>query len=230
MVNGTFGERHICWAVSLGESEVDGLCRSYVMESRLEVIELANMLTRGSVGNNSNQGRAATRNVLEFCVLFFVHFARLHALSVQQKAYVPFALLKAFTAGVCGHAKSLPYVCLENSFLEYRQLHLMLRVMWRLPFPELGLFAPFSPVRVKVGTLDSLMQLSDDLVRIDMLVENMVRKIEKQYAEVAGDSAEPLKVRVGHKALRRPRRGLDESSLRAGCARVCVAARCLSLG
>ena len=38
------------------------------------------------------------------------------------------------------------------------------------------------------------MQLSDDLVRIDMLVENMVRKIEKQYTEVAGESPEALKV------------------------------------
>eukprot|EP00904_Undaria_pinnatifida_P007842 jgi/Undpi1/4188/HiC_scaffold_16.g07555.m1 len=47
---------------------------------------------------------------------------------------------------------------------------------------------------LQVGTLDSLMQLSDDLVRIDMLVENMVRKIEKQYTEVAGESPEALKV------------------------------------
>lgn len=47
-----------------------------------------------------------------------------------------------------------------------------------------------------MGTLDSLMQLSDDLVRIDMLVENMVRKVEKQYIEVAGDSPEALKVNV----------------------------------
>ncbi|CAM9365570.1 unnamed protein product, partial [Sphacelaria rigidula] len=46
---------------------------------------------------------------------------------------------------------------------------------------------------LQVGTLDSLMSLSDDLVRIDMLVENMVRKIEKQYTEVAGDQ-DPLKV------------------------------------
>ncbi|CAN0395378.1 unnamed protein product [Ectocarpus sp. 13 AM-2016] len=38
------------------------------------------------------------------------------------------------------------------------------------------------------------MQLSDDLVRIDMLVENMVRKIEKQYMEVAGEASETLKV------------------------------------
>lgn len=39
------------------------------------------------------------------------------------------------------------------------------------------------------------MSLSDDLVRIDMLVENMVKKIEKQYQEVAGDQ-DPLKVSV----------------------------------
>lgn len=37
------------------------------------------------------------------------------------------------------------------------------------------------------------MSLSDDLVRIDLLVENMVRKIEKQYVEVAGDT-DPLTV------------------------------------
>lgn len=49
---------------------------------------------------------------------------------------------------------------------------------------------------MQVGTLDSLMHLSDDLVRIDMLVENMVRKIEKQYTEVAGEASETLKVRA----------------------------------
>lgn len=49
---------------------------------------------------------------------------------------------------------------------------------------------------VQVGTLDSLMQLSDDLVRIDMLVENIVRKIEKQYVEVTGEQPASLKVSV----------------------------------
>ncbi|CAN0461622.1 unnamed protein product [Hapterophycus canaliculatus] len=47
---------------------------------------------------------------------------------------------------------------------------------------------------LQVGTLDSLMQLSDDLVRIDMLVENIVRKIEKQYVEVTGEEPASLKV------------------------------------
>ncbi|CAM9625700.1 unnamed protein product [Scytosiphon promiscuus] len=47
---------------------------------------------------------------------------------------------------------------------------------------------------LQVGTLDSLMQLSDDLVRIDMLVENIVRKIEKQYVEVTGEEPQSLKV------------------------------------
>ncbi|CAM9542679.1 unnamed protein product, partial [Discosporangium mesarthrocarpum] len=45
----------------------------------------------------------------------------------------------------------------------------------------------------QVGTLNSLMSLSDELVRIDLLVENMVRKIEKQYAEVDG-TGEELKI------------------------------------
>lgn len=52
-----------------------------------------------------------------------------------------------------------------------------------------------------MGTLDSLMQLSDDLVRIDMLVENMVRKIEKQYTEVAGESPEALKVSLLNQSI-----------------------------
>jgi len=36
---------------------------------------------------------------------------------------------------------------------------------------------------LKVGTLDALMQLSDDLNRIDAFIEGVVRKIERQYSE-----------------------------------------------
>mmetsp|Transcript_16051 Transcript_16051/g.47878 ORF Transcript_16051/g.47878 Transcript_16051/m.47878 type:complete len:403 (+) Transcript_16051:205-1413(+) len=43
-----------------------------------------------------------------------------------------------------------------------------------------------------VGTLDSLMALSDDMDKIDMSVEQAVRKIERQYAEIAGPDREPL--------------------------------------
>ncbi|CAM9130963.1 unnamed protein product [Phaeothamnion confervicola] len=45
-----------------------------------------------------------------------------------------------------------------------------------------------------VGTLDSLMSLDDDLSRTDTLVENVVRKIEKQYQEVSGGAVTELKV------------------------------------
>eukprot|EP00611_Tribonema_gayanum_P032136 TRINITY_DN946_c0_g1_i3.p1 TRINITY_DN946_c0_g1~~TRINITY_DN946_c0_g1_i3.p1 ORF type:complete len:444 (-),score=205.05 TRINITY_DN946_c0_g1_i3:383-1714(-) len=50
------------------------------------------------------------------------------------------------------------------------------------------------PGGLMVGTLDTLMSLSDELVRVDGMVENVVRKIEKQYADVAGRDAEPLRV------------------------------------
>ncbi|KAJ1459551.1 hypothetical protein M885DRAFT_45986 [Pelagophyceae sp. CCMP2097] len=46
-----------------------------------------------------------------------------------------------------------------------------------------------------VGTLDSLMALSDDMEKIDSAVETAVRKIERQYAEIAGHAVaarEPL--------------------------------------
>lgn len=44
-----------------------------------------------------------------------------------------------------------------------------------------------------VGTLDSLMALSDDLNKINTQVEGVVRRIERQYADVSGSDAEPLR-------------------------------------
>eukprot|EP01041_Mallomonas_annulata_P012227 gene12227-25675_t len=45
-----------------------------------------------------------------------------------------------------------------------------------------------------VGTLDSLMALSDDLIKINVQVENVVRKVERQYVDIAGPEAETLRV------------------------------------
>uniref|UniRef100_A0A7S2WV40 V-type proton ATPase subunit C n=1 Tax=Rhizochromulina marina TaxID=1034831 RepID=A0A7S2WV40_9STRA len=45
-----------------------------------------------------------------------------------------------------------------------------------------------------VGTLDSLMSLSDELGKHDSSVESLVRKIERQYSELTGKSQESLKV------------------------------------
>jgi len=44
-----------------------------------------------------------------------------------------------------------------------------------------------------VGTLDSLMALSDDLTKINSQVETVVRKIERQYLDVSGSEGEPLR-------------------------------------
>lgn len=45
-----------------------------------------------------------------------------------------------------------------------------------------------------VGTLDSLMALSDDLAKINAQVENVVKKIERQYIDISGPSPEILKI------------------------------------
>ena len=45
-----------------------------------------------------------------------------------------------------------------------------------------------------VGTLDSLMALSDDLSKINGQVENVVRKVERQYLDISGPNAELLRV------------------------------------
>lgn len=54
-------------------------------------------------------------------------------------------------------------------------------------FKEAGDVAKASPFRVpptmKVGTLDSLMKLADDLGRADSFCEGVVRKTERQVAE-----------------------------------------------
>ena len=45
-----------------------------------------------------------------------------------------------------------------------------------------------------VGTLDSLMALSDELTKINSQVENVVRKVERQYHDISGPTAELLRI------------------------------------
>ena len=52
----------------------------------------------------------------------------------------------------------------------------------------------FEVPELPTGTLDSLMALSDDLNKIGTQVENVVRKIERQYVEIAGETPKPLDV------------------------------------
>jgi len=50
-----------------------------------------------------------------------------------------------------------------------------------------------------VGTLDSLLALSDDLNKVGTQIENVVRKVERQYVEIAAEKATPL--RINDKAI-----------------------------
>eukprot|EP00816_Leptocylindrus_hargravesii_P013843 CAMPEP_0196806642 /NCGR_PEP_ID=MMETSP1362-20130617/6550_1 /TAXON_ID=163516 /ORGANISM="Leptocylindrus danicus, Strain CCMP1856" /LENGTH=425 /DNA_ID=CAMNT_0042180221 /DNA_START=45 /DNA_END=1322 /DNA_ORIENTATION=- len=59
------------------------------------------------------------------------------------------------------------------------------------PFAEMFKFEVPS---LMVGTLDTLMQLSDDLVKTDAIVESIVRKIEKTYVEISRQSHTELKI------------------------------------
>ena len=45
-----------------------------------------------------------------------------------------------------------------------------------------------------VGTLDSLMNLSDDLIKTDSIIESIVRKVEKSSLDLAGKKATELTV------------------------------------
>lgn len=52
----------------------------------------------------------------------------------------------------------------------------------------------FKVPELTVGTLDTLIALSDDLGKISTQVENVVRKVERQYLELSGESPKPLMV------------------------------------
>lgn len=47
---------------------------------------------------------------------------------------------------------------------------------------------------LKIGTLDTLMSLSDELGKHDTSIENVIRKIERQYTDMAGAEAQQLTV------------------------------------
>src|SRR3989338_1738643 len=50
--------------------------------------------------------------------------------------------------------------------------------------------------RLRYGTLDSLMSLSDDINKVDLLVGGICRKVGRQFVEItAGTKEEPLRVR-----------------------------------
>jgi V-type H+-transporting ATPase subunit C len=54
----------------------------------------------------------------------------------------------------------------------------------------------FNIPELKVGTLDMLMQLSDDLNKMDFYVEQVVRKIAKQYFDVVEKKPEKFNIPV----------------------------------
>jgi V-type H+-transporting ATPase subunit C len=58
----------------------------------------------------------------------------------------------------------------------------------------LGRIFPFDMPVLSVGTLDTLMGLSDDIVKLNMSVEAVLKKVERQYTEIVGPGAETLRV------------------------------------
>ena len=52
----------------------------------------------------------------------------------------------------------------------------------------------FETPALVVGTLDSLVAISDELIKLNVQVENVVRKVERQYIEIAGNAADTLRI------------------------------------
>jgi V-type H+-transporting ATPase subunit C len=60
------------------------------------------------------------------------------------------------------------------------------RISKRLSSDGLGRIFPFELPMLSVGTLDILMGLSDDIVKLNLQVEGVLKKLERQYLEAAG--------------------------------------------
>ena len=59
---------------------------------------------------------------------------------------------------------------------------------------KLGDVIPFDTPSMAIGTLDSLMALTDDLVKINVQTESVLKKVERQYLDVVDSNADSLRV------------------------------------
>lgn len=59
---------------------------------------------------------------------------------------------------------------------------------------DCGRIYSFEIPTLVVGTLDSLVALSDELIKLNTQIENVVRKVERQYVDIAGAASDPLRV------------------------------------
>jgi V-type H+-transporting ATPase subunit C len=60
---------------------------------------------------------------------------------------------------------------------------------------DVGTLSRFAmPQDLTVGTLDTLLNLSDDLAKANVVVENIVKKVERQYLDIVGSAGEALRV------------------------------------
>lgn len=73
-------------------------------------------------------------------------------------------------------------------------LRTLTEVVWSSAAGEIAKPHPLAVPKLLVGTLDSLMSLSDELGKVDTSVEATVRKIERQYTDVSGVNSEPLTI------------------------------------
>ncbi len=96
----------------------------------------------------------------------------------------------------------------------------------RLTLAQLRAHAQFSLPELRVGTLDSLLTLSDELVKTSTLVEGVTSKIRRQLAELDRASAEVRGVACVTTPARTPARACRPPATRL--ARTACAARACS--
>ena len=87
-------------------------------------------------------------------------------------------------------------VSVQASFTQNEQIYQTLRN--EVENSRLGTCRRFEvPNNFKIGSLDSLVALADDLTKLDHHLESVLRKIDRQYQELE-DHHEQLKVIIGH--------------------------------
>lgn len=100
------------------------------------------------------------------------------------------------------HASSYIIAAISNSGQAPETSYRSLQSAAACPAAPHGEMFKLEVPSLMVGTLDSLMNLSDELGKVDNVVESIVRKVEKSSLELAGKKASELTVGGGVHASR----------------------------
>jgi len=144
----------------------------------------------GGSHQQQRENQTALNGMRRVCVCYKVRSVRAPKIAIHLPFFVAFVcvvfLLRASMASAGGQAYWL--ICVPN---EVKNDEKRTRDTLVAKASFLGSIYPFVIPPLKVGTLDTLYALSDELGKLDVFVEGTVRKIERCYCDLFKSAADP---------------------------------------